>query len=498
MIGKKLAVPLSMIILFCYSITSIAGDLHFGIIKAVENRLGELDQKIWEKRTTQIQATTEFNGTVVIHDYKNDVDVTVSTMEEKTGQPIGEVQFEYINTGNAILCIAKSDSDYFPAFAIEPVSGPSGSAQYGPDTDVVGIIAVWLVLGTVVLSAYGVYDLFFEDPPFVETIREDHGWVLKRACWDIEDVMAMITPIPFVKYKTAWVKFAVAGGNTIAKTDAEKGLDAIGIDPYEKHCYNYYELRADPTIKAPFMFIADDVSANQPPTVSITGGPSGTIDYDDVTFTWSGSDTDGTVAGYYYDLDDSTPDTWTTGTSHTLNNVSQGSHTFHVQAQDNDGATSPVASRSFTYSPRTTADITFTMTPTVWYIDVPGDVTYTVSESNGIGVDLNYVKTMLYDEQGNLYEEQELQGQEAQDMFDYIWGTHDLPPNGTLQNTLDGGYIETDTPGRGVATIGGTDDNGNFVTDSCEVQIRAGSAARLTPLSSPVGLDWILFGAKQR
>ncbi|MFO7800296.1 MAG: hypothetical protein R6V22_11015, partial [Rhodohalobacter sp.] len=57
---------------------------------------------------------------------------------------------------------------------------------------------------------------------------------------------------------------------------------------------------------------------NQSPTIEITGGPTGTIDYNDVTFTWSGNDPDGEVQGYYYGLDNASPDTWTTETTHTF------------------------------------------------------------------------------------------------------------------------------------------------------------------------------------
>ncbi|PKP59793.1 hypothetical protein CVT91_06160 [Candidatus Atribacteria bacterium HGW-Atribacteria-1] len=97
---------------------------------------------------------------------------------------------------------------------------------------------------------------------------------------------------------------------------------------------------------------------NQLPIVQITSGPSGTIDYNDVTFTWIGDDPDGEIAGYYYGLDDPAPDTWTTETSHTFNSVSEGNHTFYVQAKDDEGATSPVISRSFTYAPTvSTSDI---------------------------------------------------------------------------------------------------------------------------------------------
>ena len=105
-------------------------------------------------------------------------------------------------------------------------------------------------------------------------------------------------------------------------------------------------------------FVVDNVVENQPPSVQITSGPSGTIDYNDVTFTWSGNDPDGEVTGYYYELDDPTPENWTTETNHTFNSVSEGNHTFYVQAKDNMGATSSVISRSFTYTPPvSTSDI---------------------------------------------------------------------------------------------------------------------------------------------
>ena len=98
------------------------------------------------------------------------------------------------------------------------------------------------------------------------------------------------------------------------------------------------------------LFISCDkktTEPNQTPTVSITSGPSGTITTNQATFNWSGSDSDGSISGYYYDLDDSTPDTWTTYTTKTFYNLSNGSHTFYVQAKDNDGDLSPIISRSF-------------------------------------------------------------------------------------------------------------------------------------------------------
>ena len=120
-----------------------------------------------------------------------------------------------------------------------------------------------------------------------------------------------------------------------------------------------------------------------------------------------------------------------------------------------------------------TADITFTITPSVFWVGVQAEVTCSISESNGVGVDLNYLRATWYDEQGGTYREEEREGEEAQELLDEVFGTHYLPPNVSLQITAPGPIIETGPSGRVVVIVGGTDDNGNFVTDSWEGEIRA-------------------------
>jgi len=94
------------------------------------------------------------------------------------------------------------------------------------------------------------------------------------------------------------------------------------------------------------------------PTVVITGGPSGTTSDNTPTFTFSGSDADGSITGYYVAIGDTTPTNWTTSTSYTTSPLSNRSYTFYVQAEDDDGLVSPgghpvVASRSFTVNAST-------------------------------------------------------------------------------------------------------------------------------------------------
>jgi len=117
----------------------------------------------------------------------------------------------------------------------------------------------------------------------------------------------------------------------------------------------------------------DGPKPNQPPTVSITSGPSGTITTNQATFSWSGSDYDGSISGYYYDLDDPTPDNWIESTSKHYSNLTNGNHTFYIKAKDNDGDFSGIASRSFTVSVDTTPpNTTITSGPsgTINYDDV--------------------------------------------------------------------------------------------------------------------------------
>lgn len=86
---------------------------------------------------------------------------------------------------------------------------------------------------------------------------------------------------------------------------------------------------------------------NIPPTVIITSGPDGVIASDSARFTWVGDDLDGSVVCFYYGLNDSTPDTRVEDTVAVLRSLGLGQHEFFLQAQDDSGARSSVAARSF-------------------------------------------------------------------------------------------------------------------------------------------------------
>lgn len=277
MIRKKILLPLSIVVLFCFSTTCIASNLPFGIIDAVESRIGELQGKQAEEKITYIQATTESSGRTVVHDGTHNISVLVSTVDQ-AGTSIGGIQFEYINTGRTIICIVRNNPNYLPSFAIEPFQQSNGSVGHkdktvGPQLRVAGIVTTTIfIVITIVLSAYGTYELIFEDPPYIETIRHDSGWVEKRLYGDIEDIIDLLGVIPFVNFKSKWVRFVVSAGKAISGKAARKGLGAIGIDPYKKYCYTLYESRHDSTSKAPFMYVQEDVkNTYDSPTVKKYG-----------------------------------------------------------------------------------------------------------------------------------------------------------------------------------------------------------------------------------
>ena len=95
-------------------------------------------------------------------------------------------------------------------------------------------------------------------------------------------------------------------------------------------------------------FTVDNVA----PQTNITSGPSGTIDYNDPSFVWTGSDntTQSSALQYSYKLGGSWSG-WTTDTSKSYTDLSNGDYTFSVKARDqagNEDQTSAI--RSFSVS----------------------------------------------------------------------------------------------------------------------------------------------------
>jgi parallel beta-helix repeat protein len=90
---------------------------------------------------------------------------------------------------------------------------------------------------------------------------------------------------------------------------------------------------------------------NKAPVAVIESAPTGTTENSTPTFTYLGTDIDGTVAGYWVSIDVNPPSIWTTDTSWTALPLPMGFHTFYVQAQDDAGARSVVKPRDFIHDP---------------------------------------------------------------------------------------------------------------------------------------------------
>jgi len=89
---------------------------------------------------------------------------------------------------------------------------------------------------------------------------------------------------------------------------------------------------------------------NSIPSVTKVSGPNGEVSESSSTFTWSGSDSDGTITKYEYKKDEGSWVSNGTSTSYTWSGYSEGPHKFEVRAQDNDEQYSNVVTWSFTYS----------------------------------------------------------------------------------------------------------------------------------------------------
>jgi predicted outer membrane repeat protein len=133
-------------------------------------------------------------------------------------------------------------------------------------------------------------------------------------------------------------------------------------------------------------FSVDNSIVNELPTVAITSGPThgSTVTTTQVTFGWSGSDTDGSVIGYYYSFDHDPPDIWTTDISVTSGALSEDSHIFRVVAMDDDNDLSAVASRTFTVSITGTITVNFTGSPLSGDAPLTVDFTDLSTATNGI------------------------------------------------------------------------------------------------------------------
>jgi hypothetical protein len=97
-------------------------------------------------------------------------------------------------------------------------------------------------------------------------------------------------------------------------------------------------------------------------------------------------------------------------------------------------------------------------------------MTFTLRERNGVGVSLNYIKMETYNQWGDLKNRVVMKGQEAEQEFFNLFGTHTIRGEETLQATFN--TIESTPIGKRVITMGGTGDNGNSTRTSHEYHVK--------------------------
>ncbi|MQY58749.1 MAG: hypothetical protein GH144_03965 [Clostridia bacterium] len=114
--------------------------------------------------------------------------------------------------------------------------------------------------------------------------------------------------------------------------------------------------------------------------------------------------------------------------------------------------------------------LTLRISPSTVYISESVLMTFTLRERNGVGVSLNYIKMETYNQWGDLKNRVVMKGQEAEQEFFNLFGTHTIRGEETLQATFN--TIESTPIGKRVITMGGTGDNGNSTRTSHEYHVK--------------------------
>ncbi|HOO34283.1 MAG TPA: pre-peptidase C-terminal domain-containing protein [Thermotogota bacterium] len=96
------------------------------------------------------------------------------------------------------------------------------------------------------------------------------------------------------------------------------------------------------------------VGGNNRPIVQKVSGNEGNINQPVNSFSWTGSDSDGTVSRYEYQKDSGNWTNINNSTSYAWNGFVTGSHTFKVRAADNDGSLSEEICWTFNYEQQNT------------------------------------------------------------------------------------------------------------------------------------------------
>ncbi len=181
------------------------------------------------------------------------------------------------------------------------------------------------------------------------------------------------TPVDDGDYSTTgtvtWTWTAAPEDGTIAKYQIQVGTTPGGNDVFDGYVgdlsktlnslpsgFTYYaRVRAMNTVGqwGPWSGISDGIAVDRAPATIIVDGPSGTIDYNNVVFSWKGSDditlTSSLVYSYRLEGYDADWSLWSPSTSMQYEDLEDGDYVFEVMAKDQIGNIDPTpANRSFT------------------------------------------------------------------------------------------------------------------------------------------------------
>ena len=85
---------------------------------------------------------------------------------------------------------------------------------------------------------------------------------------------------------------------------------------------------------------------------------------------------------------------------------------------------------------REEADLILDITPGVAYVGQPVNLTFTLREVDGVGVNLNHWRYEVYDEEDNLVNVIDLRDHDAHLEFNKLFGTYYVHGHGTLSGTI--------------------------------------------------------------